>query len=89
MHGSARWCPNPGQRRRFVSLLISSIRRAVQAQPRPPRASKQPFDKALYKERHLIECFFSKLKPGFAVDGHTPGIRKLVQCFTLTVSVVA
>ena len=28
----------------------------------PSRASKRPFDKALYKERHLIECFFSKLK---------------------------
>jgi transposase len=28
----------------------------------PSRASKRPFDKALYKERHLVECFFSKLK---------------------------
>jgi transposase len=28
----------------------------------PSRASKRPFDKDLYKERHLIECFFSKLK---------------------------
>ncbi len=28
----------------------------------PSRASKRPFDKELYKERHLIECFFAKLK---------------------------
>jgi transposase len=27
----------------------------------PSRAHKLPFDKALYKERHLIECCFSKL----------------------------
>lgn len=28
----------------------------------PSRARKHPFDKELYKERHLIECCFSKLK---------------------------
>ena len=28
----------------------------------PSRASKYPLDKALYKERHLVECCFSKLK---------------------------
>jgi transposase len=28
----------------------------------PSRAAKHPFDKALYKERHLVECCFSKLK---------------------------
>ena len=28
----------------------------------PSRAKKFPIDKALYKERHLIECCFSKLK---------------------------
>lgn len=28
----------------------------------PSRATKAPFDKDLYKERHLIECCFSKLK---------------------------
>jgi transposase len=28
----------------------------------PSRASQLPFDKELYKERHLIECCFSKLK---------------------------
>lgn len=28
----------------------------------PSRARKHPFDRALYKERHLIECCFSKLK---------------------------
>jgi putative transposase len=28
----------------------------------PSRAIKRPFDKALYKERHLVECCFSRLK---------------------------
>ncbi len=28
----------------------------------PSRSTKRPFDKELYKERHLIECCFSKLK---------------------------
>jgi transposase len=28
----------------------------------PSRARKYPLDKALYAERHLIECCFSKLK---------------------------
>jgi transposase len=28
----------------------------------PSRATKQPFDTDLYKERHLVECCFSKLK---------------------------
>lgn len=28
----------------------------------PQRARKYPFDQQLYRERHLIECCFSKLK---------------------------
>ena len=28
----------------------------------PSRSQKRPFDKELYKERHLVECCFSKLK---------------------------
>jgi transposase len=28
----------------------------------PSRSMKHPFDKALYKERHLVECCISKLK---------------------------
>ncbi len=28
----------------------------------PSRSTKLPFDEHLYKERHLIECCFSKLK---------------------------
>ena len=28
----------------------------------PSRARKHPLDKHLYKERHLVECCFSKLK---------------------------
>jgi transposase len=28
----------------------------------PSRTAKHPFDRQLYKERHLVECCFSKLK---------------------------
>jgi transposase len=28
----------------------------------PSRAKKLPFDKHIYKERHLVECCFNKLK---------------------------
>lgn len=28
----------------------------------PQRASKSPFDQQLYRERHLVECCFSRLK---------------------------
>jgi len=28
----------------------------------PSRSRKHPFDKHLYKERHLVECCFSRLK---------------------------
>jgi transposase len=28
----------------------------------PSRTAKHPFDRQLYRERHLIECCFSKLK---------------------------
>ena len=28
----------------------------------PQRASKYPFDRHLYRERHLVECCFAKLK---------------------------
>lgn len=28
----------------------------------PSRSRKQPLDKHLYKERHLVECCFSRLK---------------------------
>ena len=28
----------------------------------PSRASKHPLDRHLYKQRHLVECCFSKLK---------------------------
>lgn len=28
----------------------------------PSRTAKHPFDRALYRERHLVECCFGKLK---------------------------
>jgi transposase len=30
--------------------------------PNPARARAVPYDRDLYKERHVVECFFAKLK---------------------------
>ena len=45
------------------------FRRALQADgiepvipSNPSRAGALPYDRHLYKERHLVECFFNKLK---------------------------
>jgi transposase len=42
----------------------------------PSRASKRPFDKDLYIERHLIACFLSKLKQ-FRRHGTSRGNRDM------------
>ena len=34
----------------------------AQIKQNPTRASIQPIDWALYKERHLVECFFNQIK---------------------------
>ena len=41
---------------------IAAIGAAAVIPSHPSRAGKLPFDEALYKERHLIECCFNKLK---------------------------
>ena len=44
-------------------LLAGLLAGAVAVIPNnPSRAAKLPLDKGLYKERHLVECCFSKLK---------------------------
>jgi transposase len=62
-----------GQRAAFVladgAYDAASFRDAIQAAGAtavipntPQRASKYPFDQDLYRERHLVECCFAKLK---------------------------
>ena len=41
---------------------IAAIRAKAVVPNNPSRTKKHAFDKQLYKERHLIECCFSKLK---------------------------
>jgi transposase len=45
----------------FVSQIESSGRHAV-IPPRKNRKNLREYDKHLYKERHLVECFFNKIK---------------------------
>ena len=47
--------------RRVLDRLAAAGKSAV-IPPRPNRATPSDFDRELYKERHLIENFFCKLK---------------------------
>lgn len=42
--------------------LIAAMDAVAVIPNNPSRTAKHPFDRQLYKERHLIECCFSKLK---------------------------
>ena len=45
----------------FHETILRAGAQAV-VKPRPNRTTVRPFDKALYKERNVIERFFNKLK---------------------------
>lgn len=45
----------------FRSNIAAINARAV-IPSHPSRAQKLPLDRHIYKERHLVECFFNKLK---------------------------
>ena len=45
----------------FRSLITAMNARAV-IPNNPSRTAKHPFDRQLYRERHLVECCFSRLK---------------------------
>jgi transposase len=51
---------------RVIEPLAASGKTAV-IPPRSSRRSPRPFDRDLYKARHLIENFFAKLKPYRAI----------------------
>jgi len=45
-----------------VRSCIAEIGAVAVIPNNPSRSTKLPFDEDLYKERHLVECCFSKLK---------------------------
>lgn len=38
------------------------LRATAQIKPNPTRSARRPVDWLLYKERHLVECFFNRIK---------------------------
>lgn len=45
--------------RRFIS---EDLKATAQIKQNPTRVIRYPIDWALYKERHLVECFFNRIK---------------------------
>ncbi|WP_034641766.1 IS5/IS1182 family transposase, partial [Desulfovibrio inopinatus] len=45
----------------FISLIIGQNAKPV-IPPKKNRRNQRKYDKHIYKERHLVECFFCKLK---------------------------
>ena len=44
------------------SIIADNLGAEAHIKRNPTRGSDRPIDWALYKERHLVECFFNKLK---------------------------
>lgn len=45
--------------RRFIT---DDLQASAQIKRNRSRAGSKPLDRALYKERHLVECFFNRIK---------------------------
>jgi len=43
-------------------FIISDLGATAQIKQNPTRKTAQPIDWTLYKERHLVECFFNRIK---------------------------
>ena len=43
-------------------FIADDLGATPQIKQNPTRTVKQPIDWALYKERHLVECFFNRIK---------------------------
>lgn len=43
-------------------FIADDLRATAQIKQNPTRSSSKEIDWALYKERHLIECFFNRIK---------------------------
>ncbi len=48
-----------GALRRFIA---EDLRATAQIKRNRSRAGSRPLDRALYEERHLVECFFNQIK---------------------------
>jgi len=46
----------------FVKLIIEEYEAEAVIPPRAKRQHPREYDKHIYKERHLVECFFNKIK---------------------------
>lgn len=44
------------------SFITDDLRATAQIKRNRSRAGSRPLDRELYKERHLVECFFNKIK---------------------------
>lgn len=42
--------------------IADDLGATAQIKQKPTRAGRQPIDWALYKERHLVECFLNRIK---------------------------
>lgn len=43
-------------------FIAEELAATAQIKQNPSRSATRPIDWVLYKERHLVECFFNKLK---------------------------
>ncbi len=43
-------------------FIVDELGATAQIKQNPSRTVRQPIDWALYKERHLVECFFNRIK---------------------------
>ena len=43
-------------------FIANDLRATAQIKPNPTRSVRRPIDWLLYKERHLVECFFNRIK---------------------------
>lgn len=44
------------------NFIVEDLKATAQIKPNPSRASAPETDRYLYKERHLVECFFNRIK---------------------------
>lgn len=44
------------------NFIATGLRATAQIKQNPTRVIRHPIDWALYKERHLVECFFNRIK---------------------------
>lgn len=44
------------------NYIVDGLAADAQIKQNPSRSTRQPIDRILYKERHLVECFFNRIK---------------------------